>query len=723
MSAPADSPASGSSATAADGTDDTDRGAVVRRLRAFGSTVVRLPFTLALWVVIFGLGLVTGALWDHASHKSWYVDVAFGLPALEENKWWTIVTSSVFEPSPGKYVIALILVAVGIGWAEWRLGTARVAIVAIGGKIGAELLSVLLVWFFSRDFTSWQWVDHMAGTRGTGVITMVVAAVAVASATLRSPWRLRVRVFLGAVVAITFLFEGTFGTVQYVLAALIMLPIGEQWFSTAERGYLPRTRREVRMLGSVGILLIAGANLMVFFFPASGPLGPTDANDESTVSMIVILVINLLIADQLRRGRRWAWWVAVVLGLLNVLLTILVVALVAFTNFDSEGGVTVGTTLLWAVVLAILIPGRFAFAVPWRTRRSGSVDGDPVDRVKELLHSHGGGTMSWMITWPGNEYLFSAAANSVVAYQRHMGTMLALADPVCDEDELRRTIAGFIDHAEKSGKTPCWFSVGAETARIADELGWRSLQIAEDTIVDLPDLAFKGKPWQHVRSAINKSKKENITFRLVVLADEPFSIKSQVRAISEEWVGDKGLPEMGFTLGSVDEAMDPEVRVALAVDDTGSVHGVLSWLPVYGAVGADEERTVRGWTLDVMRRRTDGFGPVIEYLIASSAMAFKDEGAQFISLSGAPLARSDDAAEAERMDRLLDSLGAAMEPFYGFRSLHAFKKKFSPRYEPVFLSFRDESDLPRIGLAISRAYLPDATPTQLVRLAASGGHD
>ena len=115
-----------------------------------------------------------------------------------------------------------------------RVLASVLAIVAIGGKIVAELLTVLLVWLFSRDFTSWVWIDHLADSRGTGVITMVVAAVAVASATLRSPWRLRIRVLLGAVVAITFLFEGTFGTVQYVLATIILLPIGERYFSTAE---------------------------------------------------------------------------------------------------------------------------------------------------------------------------------------------------------------------------------------------------------------------------------------------------------------------------------------------------------------------------------------------------------------------------------------------------------------------------------------------------------
>ena len=233
--------------------------------------------------------------------------------------------------------------------------------------------------------------------------------------------------------------------------------------------------------------------------------------------------------------------------------------------------------------------------------------------------------------------------------------------------------------------------------------------------MDLPGLEFKGKTWQDVRSAINKARKDGITFRLTTLADEPFAIIAQVRAISEEWVGDKDLPEMGFTLGSVEEALDRDVRVALATDESGSIHGVLSWLPVYHPGG-----TVRGWTLDVMRRRDDGFRPVIEFLIGSSAMAFKAEGAEILSLSGAPLAQADDAAEQKAMDKVLDALGAAMEPFYGFRSLHKFKQKFHPRYEPVYLCFRDEADLPRIGVAISRAYLPNATPGQLMRLAASG---
>lgn len=190
------------------------------------------------------------------------------------------------------------------------------------------------------------------------------------------------------------------------------------------------------------------------------------------------------------------------------------------------------------------------------------------------------------------------------------------------------------------------------------------------------------------------------------LKAEPWGVQQQLRAISEAWVGDKDLPEMRFTLGTLDEAEDPEVRLALALAPNGDVDGFLSWLPVYGEGGV-----VRGWTLDLMRRREGGFGPVMEYLIGSSARQFADEGAQIMSLSGAPLAH-DYPPDAGMIAALSDRLAEALEPVYGFGSLHRFKQKFHPRYETMYLLFRDESDLTRIGGALTRAFLPDATLRQ-----------
>ncbi|MFE7718719.1 bifunctional lysylphosphatidylglycerol flippase/synthetase MprF [Nocardia rhizosphaerihabitans] len=683
-------------------------------LAVAGTVLRRVPFTIAFLVLVAVLGVATGGLWRRLDARSWFPDIAYGWLALTEGRWWTPLSGWFFGLTPFQYLVMALFFALAVGWTEWRLGTARTALVCVSGHLIGVLGASVTVGLLAP--THLGWADRLAEARDVGFTTAAIAALAAVSATLRSPWRLRVRAVLVAHVSITFLFESTFADLMHVFAVAAWFPLGEKLFSRTEHGFWPRTRREVRMLGSIGLLLIAAVSVLVYFFPADSLLGPTENDRGSLWSTILTVVVIAAIADQLRKGRRWAWWVAVAYGTLHVVLTLITLGVAIGVDYETTGAVTVGTALLWAGEVALLYGGRGAFRVPARRKITDGAlsDADPGTAVRALLARYGGSTMSWMTTWPENKYWFAADGERFVAYQRHASTVIALTDPVGPPDLLPDTIARFTDRCESDGLVPCLFSTTATVADLAGELGWRSVQIAEDTIVDLAQLEFKGKAWQDIRSAINKANKEGIEFRMVHLAEEPFAVLAQVRAISEEWVGEKGLPEMGFTLGGVEEALDPAVRVGLAIDAGGSVHGVTSWLPVYAPGGE-----IRGWTLDVMRRRPDGFRPVVEFLIASACRTFKEEGAEIVSLSGAPLARSAGADGTEPIDRLLEGLGAAMEPYYGFRSLHAFKAKFLPRHEPVFLCYRDEADLPRIGIALTKAYLPEASAKDLMALGAS----
>jgi lysylphosphatidylglycerol synthetase-like protein (DUF2156 family) len=325
-----------------------------------------------------------------------------------------------------------------------------------------------------------------------------------------------------------------------------------------------------------------------------------------------------------------------------------------------------------------------------------------VDQAVTQLETHGGGTLSWMTTWPGTEYLHGS--DGYVAYRRHAGVAIAIGDPVGSSDWQREAPRLFAAHCDEQGLVPAWFSVSAATA---DTIGTRRVQVAEDTLVDLPGLEFRGKKWQDIRTARNRAVKDGIQFRMVTLADEPPAIVRQVRTVSEGWLKSKHTPELGFTLGGVTEAMDPRVRVGIAVDGDGTVHGVTSWLPVLDGNGKP-----RGWTLDMMRRKEGGFRPVVEFMIAEACLTFQEEGADLVSLSGAPLVRSE-AGGAGAIQKTLDLMGKLMEPLYGFASLHAFKAKFQPRREPLFLAYRSTGDLPRIGAAVLRAYL--AKPASAAR--------
>lgn len=350
--------------------------------------------------------------------------------------------------------------------------------------------------------------------------------------------------------------------------------------------------------------------------------------------------------------------------------------------------------VVWAAFSILML-------VSFLSRPAGEDPGGQ-QRVRELLHSPGGGSLSWMTSWSGNRYWFSEDGRHAVAYRVYSGVALTATDPLGGPDGLAEAVDQFAIFCVGNGWTPCFYSVGATTADIGRRHGWSCLQVAEETLIDLGDLEFKGKRFQDVRTALNRAGKSGIEARWDTFADAPLSIREQITAISEAWVADKGLPEMGFTLGGLAELQDREVRLLLAVDQENVVHGVTSWMPVY------RDGEIVGLTLDFMRRRADGFRPAMEFLIASAALRAQDEGLEFLSLSGAPLASVDDGSGMATgpLDSMLDLLGRTLEPVYGFRSLLAFKSKFAPRYRPMYMVFPDSAALPAIGVAVSRAYLP-----------------
>lgn len=350
------------------------------------------------------------------------------------------------------------------------------------------------------------------------------------------------------------------------------------------------------------------------------------------------------------------------------------------------------------------------------------------NRLRELLHRPGGSSLSWMTTWSGNEYWFTErhppGAPSAMAFRVLGGVALTTGGPVGPRDQVGPAALEFAEHCALQGLTPCFYSVDSTLESALRAAGWSSLQVAEETVIPLPALAFSGKKFQDVRTALNRARKEQVTAVWTTFDQAPLTMVQQIVAISEEWVADKGLPEMGFTLGGIDELRDPEVRLLLAVDADDVVHGVTSWLPVF------RDGVPVGLTLDFMRRRTGSFRPTTEFLIASAALAAKDEGLEYLSLSGAPLAHSangrsgggrgdTDRAAAEdtsSLSAVLDRVGTALEPVYGFRSLLAFKAKFDPQYRPMYLCHPDAAALPAISVAVGRAYLPKIGLSQGARL-------
>lgn len=364
--------------------------------------------------------------------------------------------------------------------------------------------------------------------------------------------------------------------------------------------------------------------------------------------------------------------------------------------------------ILWLVALVL------AAVVVLRGRQSvGARDGSL--QLARGLVRRGGGSLSWMTLWPPNRFWFDEHGTAGLAFQLHGRVALSVAGPIGEPERASAVVTEFIAHCARTALVPCFYSLSADLWPVLRARGFHRVEVAQETRLKVRELEFVGKEWQNVRTAVNRAAKLGVSAVWTRYHHLSPSQRQQLSALSEEWSAQKSLPAMGFTLGGLDELDDPEVLVCLAVDAEGRIHGVTSWLPVY------QQSRIVGWTLDFMRRGPGAFPGVMEFLIASAVTELKGS-VEWISLSGSPLAadpageRAEVDAGDELLSRLLNAVGHALEPVYGFRSLAKFKSRFQPEYHALYMYYQDPLQLPAIGQALAQAYLPGLTMRHRMRI-------
>ncbi|WEV64922.1 phosphatidylglycerol lysyltransferase domain-containing protein [Bifidobacterium sp. ESL0732] len=366
------------------------------------------------------------------------------------------------------------------------------------------------------------------------------------------------------------------------------------------------------IIAMVGMLLIT-SGVYIGFAVAM----PQDFKPRPTV--------KLLIMDMLRR--------LLPTGFGGRKSTALIVPQTTISTLISEGL----TVLFWLTVLIV-------FILWFRD----NVTPDQRDRKKaEALIALGGESMSFMTTWEGNHYWFSSTGRSAIAYRVLHGIALTVTGPFGDPNEYMNDLREFSTFCAAKGWSPSFYAVHDDQRKELENMGWSSIQVGTEMVLDPSQWQTRGKKWQDIRTAINKAKRDGITDVLTTYDQAGFNIDQQIVDISEQWAQLKALPEMKFTLGGIEELRDDRVALLYAVDSEDTVLGVTSWLPTY------RDGRVIGWTLDFMRHRTDSPNGIMEFLIARMAERLRDQGendpanaVEFMSLSAAPLAGMGEKAPA-----------------------------------------------------------------------------
>jgi phosphatidylglycerol lysyltransferase len=113
-------------------------------------------------------------------------------------------------------------------------------------------------------------------------------------------------------------------------------------------------------------------------------------------------------------------------------------------------------------------------------------------RLRALLRQYPSSTIGWMLTWKGITVWFSEDGRTAVGFQVVGSVALCLADPVGPIDRRAAALHAFDDYCFERGWIPCLFAAGQASADLAPGLAWKAVQVAEDSVLPLENLEFRG---------------------------------------------------------------------------------------------------------------------------------------------------------------------------------------------------------------------------------------
>jgi phosphatidylglycerol lysyltransferase len=330
--------------------------------------------------------------------------------------------------------------------------------------------------------------------------------------------------------------------------------------------------------------------------------------------------------------------------------------------------------LAGAAILTVLVMA-WRFSRPSR-RPEHLPSAADLEAVAVALSGAEQATVDANLAFLGDKFLlFSESRRSFVQYGVRGTSWISMGDPVGPAAERKEMIWAFRSLCDREGAHPAFYAVTRESVADYVDCGLVASKIGETAIVDLADFNLEGGRRATLRQAFNRGQREGVVFEVV--PPEAFdALAPDLRVISDDWLAIHSGEEKGFSLGRFDPAYLRRFPTGLLRREGRIVAFANLW------------RTPEGKTLsiDLMRYGREAPKNAMDILFVNLMLWGKTQGYAQFDLGMAPLSGLDARPLASSLTRLGAMVYAEGGSLYGFEGLRAFKEKFGPRWEPVYIA-------------------------------------
>ncbi len=315
-------------------------------------------------------------------------------------------------------------------------------------------------------------------------------------------------------------------------------------------------------------------------------------------------------------------------------------------------------------------------------------------------------SLAYFATRRDKAVVFSPDGRAAVTYRVLASVSLASADPVGHPAAWPGAIAAWLDDAREHGWFPAVLPASEEGANAYVKAGLKAIVLGDEAIVEVNNFSLDGRTMRPVRQAVSRVLRAGYTVQVRRHGDIADHELAQLQQYAHAWRGDAS--ERGFSM-ALDRLADPSDERCLMVtahDSTGSVRGLLSFVP-WGPSAL---------SLDLMRRGRDAENGLTEFMVNGLVEASPELAVRRISLNFAVFRSVFSSAErvgAGPITRFTDAGLSVASRFWQLESLYRSNAKYSPSWVPRFLCYDSSLTLTRAAIAAGMAegFLPAPHPS------------
>jgi phosphatidylglycerol lysyltransferase len=315
------------------------------------------------------------------------------------------------------------------------------------------------------------------------------------------------------------------------------------------------------------------------------------------------------------------------------------------------------------------------------------------NRAREIVEQYGNSSLARFILFDDKDYYFSLSGKSVIAYVAKGRAAIALGDPIGLLEERQEVIIGFQQFCERNDWNSAFYQTLPDDLEIYKSLGYQTVQIGEEAIVNLQSFTLQGKANHNLRNALNRLTKSGhqVKFYQPPIADE---LLKELNIVSDEWLNMMQGSEKKFSVGWFDDIYLRECEIVAVHTPEGKVSAFANMVSEY------QKNEI---TIDLMRRRTKIERETMEFLFISMFQHFQELKYNGFNLGLSALSGVGETRDSPRLEKALKYFYQHLNKFYNFKGLHTFKNNFSPSWEPRYLVYPNLAALPNVVVALVRA--------------------